>query len=346
MIFAFSIGTSGTGDQSYSLHVPLVLASGRKFNFEGQRHIGEIDGLTLILEKHHYLYSLKISAFDSVSEAQEFLEKILASLRWISLKYNLGIKFPKEIQELRIYEKPIWVAEESNMYELVHSAGWDAVDGDYDVDKLAVIPEHKRLTRWEPGHATITLGHAPEAFINDLKQCLQFPFLKNIIVHKKLCLAIELYAAYPFEVTSSGKFVKLITVLESLLPDISIPDDSLTLLIRAKGVMKEERKTIKAAGGNTESIDHLISRLGGLSKQSIGYSIGSYVSNLLEEFPDLGSSEEIVPRLKSAYNIRSRLLHDGEVDEDALKANISLLSDLIPKMLTKLFLKYANESCN
>ncbi len=86
--------------------------------------------------------------------------------------------------------------------------------------------------------------------------------------------------------------------------------------------------------------------MGGLSKQSIGYSIGSYVSNLLEEFPDLGSSEEIVPRLKSAYNIRSRLLHDGEVDEDALKANISLLSDLIPKMLTKLFLKYANESCN
>jgi len=346
MIFSFSIGTSGTGDQAYSLHVPLVLASGTKINFEGQRHVGEIDGLTVILEKHHYQYSLKISAFESIGEAQKFLEKILASLRWISLKYNLGIKFPKEIQEGRIYAKPIMVTEESNMYEIVRSAGWDAVDGDYDVDKLAIIPEHKRLTRWEPGQAKITLGHAPEAFINDLQQCLQFPFLENIIVHKKLCLAIELYAAYSFEVTSSGKFVKLITVLESLLPDKRIPDDSLSLLLRAKGFLKEERKTIKTSGGNTDSIDHLISRLGGLSKQSIGYSIGSYVSNLLEEFPDLGSSEEIVPKLKAAYNIRSRLLHDGEVDEDALKANISRLSDLIPKMLTKLFLKYSNENCN
>ena len=318
MIFACSVGTSGHGEHLYSLHIPLVLSSGRKLDFEGHEYMGEIDGLTVILEKHHYLYSLKVSAFESVGQAQEYLDKLLAALRWISLKRNLGMKFPKETQELGIYDEPIMVSEESNLYDIVQNAGWEAVDGHYDVDKLAIIPEDKRLTRWEAGRAAIILGLRPKVFVDDLQQCLQFPSLSNINGHRKLCLAIELYASYPFEVTVSGKFVKLITVLESLLPEISIPDDALTLLINAKNKMKEERKSIKKEGKNTDSIDHLISRLRLLFKQSIGYSIESYVSNLLEEFPDLGLSEEIVPKLKTAYGIRSKLLHDGEVDEKAL----------------------------
>lgn len=346
MIFSISIGSSGVGKESYSLHIPLVLSSGKNITLEDQSYIGEIDGLTVILEKHHHLYSLKFSKFDSVSQAQKYLTKVLASLRWISLKYKVGVKLPQEVKNLTLFDKPISPAKEGNMLDIVRDVGWSALDGSYDVDKMAIIPEHKRLTRFETGQVSLTLSYSPNTFIRDLQQCLEFKSLEKITEQKKLCLAIELYAAHPFEITSSGKFIKLVTVLESLLPDADITGEALVFLNEAKSEMKKKRNAIKAAGGDIDSIDHLRNRLRELSKKAIGDSIELYVSALFEEFPDLGDSEKIIPKLKVVYNIRSRLLHDGVFDEDSLLVNISLLNDLIPKILTNLFLKYANESPN
>jgi hypothetical protein len=341
MIFACSIGTKGSTDVSYSIHLPLEFSPGRKFSFEENCFYGKLDGLELNIEKHHYLYSIKISDFESEEDAKNYINRILASLRWVSLKYNIGIKIPQELHEVRFYKEPILVTEKSILYELAQNAGWDTLDGVYDVDKLTVIPEHKRLNRWENGKVNITLGLKPELFLGEIKECLSFPNIEEIINNNKLCVAIELYSAYSFEVTSTGKFVKLVTVLESLLPETEISKGDLSLLNKAKDLMKGERKSVKESGGNTESIDRLINRVRELSKQSIGYSIEFYVSSLFAEFPDLGNAEEIIPRLKSAYNVRSRLLHDGEADESVLNENIGLLADLIPKILTKLFLRCA-----
>ncbi len=342
MIFTCSIGTSGSSSQSYSIYLPLKFSPGRRFSLEEKHFDGKLDGLDVLIEEHHHLYSIKISSFKSEEDARIHLDKILASLRWISLKYNIGVKFPQELKEVKFYKNPILVSEKSSLYELAKKAGWDTLDGDYNADTLTILPEHKRLSRWENGKATIMLDLNPELFIEGLNECVSFPSIENIINNKKLCIAIELYSAYSFEVTTTGKFVKLVTVLESLLPETIIPEEDLSLLNQAKNFMKSERKLIKERGKSTESVDLLINRVRELSKQSIGYSIEMYVSSLFREFPELGNPSDIIPRLKVAYNVRSRLLHDGKADETELNKNISFMSDLMPKILTKLFLKHAS----
>ena len=239
-------------------------------------------------------------------------------------------------------DNPIKVAEKSNIYEIVNNMGWTVIDGNYDVEKLTIIPEHKKLMRWESGQATITLGLNPENIFNDINEGISFQGLDKIISEKKLCLAIELYSAYQFEVSTTAKFVKLVTVIESLLPDLEIPDEVKPILEKAKKVLKEERKALKSRNESTDSIDHLMSRLGGLNRQSIGSTMELFISNCLDDFPELGEKDVILPKLKELYNVRSSLLHDGEFEDSVLREGIEILAALVPNLLTKLYIKCAS----
>ena len=102
-------------------------------------------------------------------------------------------------------DRQIIVSEKSNFYDIVNKKGWTVIDGNYDVDKLTIIPEHKKLIRWEPGKATVTLGLNPENIFNDINEGISFRGLSNILSEKKLCLnAINLRT-----VVKSIKYFKL-----------------------------------------------------------------------------------------------------------------------------------------
>lgn len=318
---------------------PLILSPGKKLNVDSIRSFRMNDGLLYSLEKHNYLYSLKVDRFSTVEEARIYLDKLIASLRWVSLKNKLGIRFPAEIHEPKMANSPIEVSEKSNFFEIVNNKGWTVIDGNYDVDKLTIIPEHKKLMRWETGRPSITLGLNPENIFNDINEGISFQGLDNILSEKKLCLAIELYSAYQFEVSTTAKFVKLVTVIESLLPDIEIPEEVRPILENAMKVLKDERKAAKSRGDNSESIEHLMSRLGGLKRQSIGSTMEFFISNCLDDFPDLGEKDVILPKMKKLYNIRSSLLHDGEFEDSELREGIEILATLVPNLLTKLYIK-------
>lgn len=300
------------------------------------------DGLQYSLYKHHHLDTLKVESFPSEEAAIDYLKSLMASLRWVSLKNKLGLRFPEEVNKPSYFSKPITVSEKSNIYEIVKNNGWFVIDGNYDADKLTIIPEHKYLICWEPGHLTLTLGLNPQNIFSDINQSISFKALKNIQSEKKLCLAIELYSGYQFEVSNTAKFVQLVTILESLLPEIEIPDEVKPVLEAAKKVLKDERKAKKLRHENTESLDLLISRMGELKRQSIGSCMISYISNCIDEFPELGEKAITTSKLKEIYRTRSSLLHTGEFDEKLLTEGIEFLSVLVPKLLELLYLKYAN----
>jgi hypothetical protein len=342
MIFSCSIGSEGVEEESFSINFPLILSPGKMLNIDSINSFEMSDGLLYSLEKHHYLYSLKVERFSTVEDARIYTEKLLSSLRWASLKNKLGIRFPTEIHEPKMADTPINISEHSNIYKIVNNKGWTDIDGNYHVEKLTIIPEHKKLMRWESGHPSITLGLNPENFFNDINESISFQGLDNIHSEKKLCLAIELYSAYQFEVSSTAKFVKLVTVIESLLPDLEIPEEMIPILECAKKVLKDEREAAKSRRENTESIEHLLSRLGGLKQQSIGSTMELFISNCLDDFPELGDKDVMLPRVKDLYNTRSILLHDGEFEDSVLREGIEILGNFVPNLLTKLYIRFSS----
>ena len=342
MIFSCAIGSMGTIEECYSINFPMVLSPDCNINVGNINSKQMIDGLKYTLKKHQHLYTLKIDSFNSAQDARSYLKRLSASLRWVSLKNKIGIKFPTEIHELKITNNPITVSEQSSFYKIIRDNGWTAIDGEYDVEKLTIIPEHKKLLCFESGRPSVIIGFNTESFFKNLEEGILFPSLEKILGEKKLCLAIELYSAYQFEISTTAKFVKLITVIESLLPDLDIPEHVLPILDKAKQVLKDERKAAKTRGEDTEALDRLMSRLGGLKRQSIGSTMVYYMSDCLEEFPELGNSNQIITKLKRLYEIRSALLHDGEFEEAVLQTGVVLLSELVPKLLMKLYIKCAS----
>ena len=336
MLFAFSIGSKGIKEELYSLHLPLIFSPGRKISIAENKYEVEFNGLSFLIEKHHYLYTLKVFPFNSYVEAEAFKNHILPSIYWIALKHKFGIEIPHEIDEIRIYEESQVVSEKSDLYPTIQELGWDTLDGNYDVDKLVIIPENKRLTRWENGKATITLGLGVDNFLEDLNYSLSLPNIEHVSTDKKLCLAIQIYSSFSFEITDTSKLIKLVTVLESLLPEENISDDANRILKAAKNLIKLELNSAQRKGEPYDEIEKLINRVGNISKQSIGQCLIIYLNKISISIPSLLVDEELIKKLKKAYDIRSRMLHDGEFDEEALGRAVITLSVFIPKLLTAL----------
>jgi len=163
------------------------------------------------------------------------------------------------------------------------------------------------------------------------------PNIKDVSTDKKLCLAIQIYSSFSFEITDASKLIKLVTVLESLLPEEKISDDANRALKAAKNLIKLERDATKEKDKPYDEIEKLINRIGNLSKQSIGQCLVIYLNKISISIPSLLVDEELIKKLKKAYDIRSRMLHDGEFDEETLSQAVNTLSVFIPKLLTALY---------
>ncbi len=68
-----------------------------------------------------------------------------------------------------------------------------------------------------------------------------------------------------------------------------------------------------------------------------------YASKVVRQNPDLGDAEEVSDRLRDAYEHRSRLLHDGHTNEDAVREALQFLRAFLPNFLERLYVSRANE---
>ena len=72
MIFSCSIGSKGEKEESFSIIFPFVLSPGKKLNIENICAFQMSDGQRYTLEKHHYLYSLKVERFLTLDAAHNY----------------------------------------------------------------------------------------------------------------------------------------------------------------------------------------------------------------------------------------------------------------------------------
>jgi len=339
MMFSCSIGSKGQEEnKTFSIYMPMVLSGGNDINLDENAFEGTLNGYKCVLEKHHYIYSLKVEGFNSEIECDDFIEKLKAAIFWFSLKRTVGVKIPDTINEVKLYETRIIISEESSLKSVTDRVGWSVVDGDYNADQLVIIQENKKLTRWETGKVNALLSYNPSSVLDDINEGFCFENIEELIFNKKLRLAVELFSAFKFEITTTGKFVKLVTVLEALLPDSQIGDESIQALRLAKKSVKDYRNKLKKSGEDVQEIELLLSRIGNLKSKSIGASLREYLLSLLEKYPHLGKSDVVIPKVNEIYSARSILLHTGEQDEKLLENYVSVLAELVPEILKANFI--------
>lgn len=334
MIFTISIGSSGSGKERYTLYFPFVLSPGRELETP---LLFPLDSQTLRLEKYNYLYAISAGPFNRQENARKYVSTVRAALLWLSLTHQLGISYPKDISEITYFKEPVELSDKSNLRQIAKSVGWEYVHGHYDADKIVVVPEHEKLTRWETGKSGVMLEIGADNFTHCVRTAIEFPNLEKITELPRLQLAIELYSVFSFELSENAQFIALVTSLESLIPVENIPDHAYQSLRKAKERLIGARDRYEKDSEEWSDMNHLVSRLGGLRNKSIGVTLRGFISNVVERAPNLGDPDEVSDKFKNIYALRSRLLHKGVADQAQVNDALGFLREFVPSLLRHLF---------
>lgn len=342
MIFSMSPGTEGHGEERYTVYLPFVLSPGADLNVVDSRLRLQDSGIDLRIERLHHRYALTATPLPSEAAGRLYLAKLQAALLWFSLKRGSGVSYAREVASVKLWDAPIPL--DANGLDVGKSKGWVATDGTYDADKALVLPEYKRLVRFEMGQATVKQTYVADSIFAPIKEALSFPAPQQVAMDTKLKLAIELYAAHRFEVSDNAMFITVVTALEALLPSIELPEVGVAALDAAKDAVRKQRDKHQPDAAEWSAVSRLLSRIGNLSTESIGMTLRQFVSEVLERHPDIGDTDATLDALREVYDIRSTLLHEGTWDQHHIAVKLGWLREFVPKLLQVLFVDTATKS--
>jgi hypothetical protein len=155
-------------------------------------------------------------------------------------------------------------------------------------------------------------------------------FCANPVLSDKVRLSLELYGASHYETSSRARFITLVIATEAL---IEPRDRDVMTRKTVYGLIKQ----VMNSGLGGKEKDSLIGSLNWLYKQSISQALREMAERYLldRQYANLIASKFI----SHCYDIRSKLVHKGNVDSDtvhigALAAQVNIfLSDLLVEMV-------------
>lgn len=342
MLFAISPGTVGNGNERYVATLPFWLSPGSILQLPDGESV--VTGATgrLRVEKLHHLYAASLGPFPTPAAAGQGLSQLRAAILWCAIEFGTGLRYPGSTEAVTLFDEPVEIPATQPMAHIGKVTGWECTDGHYDAGSALIRPDHKRLCRFESGHATVTAGIAVDRFIAKAEEALSFERLVQVAGDDKLKLAIEVAVSHRFEASHNAQFITLITSLEALLPDVSVSPAAAQAVAEAAQLIRDRRDSFARADPEWSQLERLRSRVEKLSVDSVGEGMRTFVSLVLERHPELGDHQAIAARVREAYNTRSRLLHDGHVLEDRLRSGLDFLRDFVPRLLRCLFRETAS----
>lgn len=330
MLFSMTAGTQGAGAERYGLYLPFELPYGRTIKLDEGGSTFEVAGASLTIEALHYRYAIHGGEFGTVETAKAHLENLRAALLWFSLKHQSGLRYPDQLSDASIYDQPSTISGDGALQSALRKHGWTEVHGDFDADKAVLLPQHLCLTRWESGKVNVHTGLNFEQFAETLREAVSFDDVSRLHEHPKLKLAIELYAVNHFEVSGEAKFLMLVGALEATLEDAYVPEESIVALNSAAEAIRFHLDD--AGDASRADLEHLLQRLMGLKKRSIG---DQFRRQIAARGAGLVAIDELEYTLKSAYDTRSRLLHDGRTDPEMVRRGLVFLQKFVPAYLSR-----------
>jgi len=165
------------------------------------------------------------------------------------------------------------------------------------------------------GSATVILGKPPARVASAINEALSSKERGN----EKLLLAMELFASARQELTERSRFIGLVSSLEPLAEQQSYGNDISATINQFKDQIKELELPSHIGAS-------LIGRVENLSTESVL----SAIRRVVREF--LPNDSEALTIIEDAYDLRSRILHDGTTDAD-LKQKSQAVESVIRRII-------------
>lgn len=331
-MFIFQAGSKGIAVQQYSLYIPFKLSPGANISFILPRP-SYISPEIWIEELPYGRLSLRAGYFCSKEAAVEYGHKLLRALYLAAINKNFGVDIINTFNDVSIFdERPI----DESFREVARSVNWSSIEGWYDAHEAYVIPEHKRLIRWN-----LMPDNPPSSFLSleDEFSTLLGNLMSDSIekIPPKLKIAIELFSSSHFEINKEVILIRLISIIEILSPKIK-PDPYQIRIFKQmqRRINKSHRSKNHERWKNAAKL--VLEKIGRQKhEESISRCVRIFVGEMAEKY-NLGKKRDSTNSIHKAYNIRSRILHEGtaKIKPNEIDESLDFLKNYVPSLLKAL----------
>lgn len=295
---------------TFRLRFPFQFPSGYKiFQFDEPIDC-TFDGISIKIEQSGEYSILYAQVFESVEDAEIFLNRIWAGFMWVLLNQGLPFNANLDLDQVKYSKEPEQAAKNFGLK--------DKIDGFAFADQPSIYPCDKKISFISSSHPNITAGPNIERFLPKLVEGISFPKSHEVYQDAKLQTALELYNAYFSDSSSSARFLTLVMALETLTETETKPEFVINLLDDWKKQVVELKTEFEADSDEYIGIDALARELLFRKQASIRSQIRSMVRNTLEM---IGNPEAkmLASQAVKIYDYRSTLVHKGKLPADVLR---------------------------
>lgn len=292
----------------------------------------EVAGLHYALKWDGYYYVLTATGFPSEADARKFLVQAQASFAWLLLQKGVAADVDLEPQDVRYFDDPVEAA--ANIGKSFGGRLWERVDTIIQGSQSAIYPSQKevRVATAFPAsvYTTIPAAHVLEVLAEGASRTASH----RVAEDNKLAVALALYGAYFTEQSAKARFLTLVMALEALaLATLKTP-----LVMELMGHWRDEVTALKADRSRT--VEELAS-LEALERELLFRredSIRSQIRRLvIETLTPADDAEQAAREALRLYDIRSRLVHEGTLDNRELDEATGRTKKLVHRVLRARF---------
>lgn len=167
-------------------------------------------------------------------------------------------------------------------------------------------------------HGRVTLNMGLASLIDQMDQVLE----RQDPIDRALLLSLELFAGARLELTERARFITLVSALEPLAEQQTLPDGVATLVGGFLSELGRTKLPTDDLNGPNRLRQSLMGRIRSLKRESVRQAILRTVQELLPDDP------ETVAAVDEAYALRSQMLHEGGNDPYLSKRSQKLTSIL------------------
>lgn len=308
----------------YTLRFPFEIVSGYHLNLEEElsRRLGH---LAIKLSQNDYHAALEISGFESNDEAEKFVERLYAGLMWVMVDQKTPLEASLELDSVHYADDPEAVAE---------NLSFDSpVDGIVGGHQPSIFPSDKRIIKAFAGTASISQGRNPDDFLDSLVSGVDLARHFRLSREEPLHVALELYSAAFAEKSQRARLLTLVTALESIAQGDEKHEAAQTLMDEWERQLVEKKEKYDANSKPYIALDSLERELSFRRGQSLRSQIRDLVFDSLKDSKGVEEARIVAARAVDVYDKRSKLTHEGHIDQSALSEAVREAIDISSEVL-------------
>lgn len=320
-----------SSQQKFSLRVPFQIQPGYALGSTGASSQRTFEHLSVSLDQAQDGYALRVDGFSSTESALRFTPQVWTGLT--TLMMERGSAFSGSMDPRPVaYTEQMGKAPAGSLVQAFEASSGKPLEAIAHGDAPSIYPTDKNVAFLHMGTPSVTSSiRADEALASVLKG-FQAKSAEQVFGDERSRTAVDLYAAALFEQSPAARLLTLSMALEVLAP-VSYKHQVVQKLCgQWIGDLNDAR-----AGNANDSV--ALAALQSLERDLL-FRRETSIRGRIRDFvhKELGSDAHATTqasRAVSAYDARSKLLHDGRLDAALRGTAIEGFKDVLKEIILR-----------